>query len=157
MKNVWRCPLSPVKSWRVFSVYFLCIFRYISCISMIFGFQNTLDSLPLLLMITCHFTLIATTSPQILTHTHTPFNFRPFLLQNTFLLTLIFLPPPLLPGAKINGRRIFFLFLHFCPGTMTAHAESINSDLQRGLDRRLRHTTLNTEQNQLAIRVSADN
>ena len=27
----------------------------------------------------------------------------------------------------------------FCPGTMTTHAESINSDLQRGLDRRLRH------------------
>ena len=31
--------------------------------------------------------------------------------------------------------------MHFCPGTMTTHAaESINSDLQRGLDRRLRHT-----------------
>ena len=28
----------------------------------------------------------------------------------------------------------------FCPGTMTTHAESINSDLLRGLDRRLRHT-----------------
>ena len=35
--------------------------------------------------------------------------------------------------------------------------QSINSDLQRGLDRRLRHTTLNTEQNQLAIKLSADN
>ena len=33
--------------------------------------------------------------------------------------------------------------------------ESINSDPQRGLDRRLRHTTLNTEQNQLVIKVSA--
>ena len=32
-----------------------------------------------------------------------------------------------------------------------------NSDLHRGLDRRLRHTTLNTEHNQLAIKVSADN
>ena len=31
-------------------------------------------------------------------------------------------------------------FMHFCPGTITTHAESINSDLQRGLDRRLRHT-----------------
>ena len=31
------------------------------------------------------------------------------------------------------------LFMHFCPGTITSHAESINSDLQRGLDRRLRH------------------
>ena len=28
----------------------------------------------------------------------------------------------------------------FCPGTMTTHAESINSDLQRGLDTRSRHT-----------------
>ena len=41
---------------------------------------------------------------------------------------------------------------------MTTRAESINSDLQLGLDRRLRHITpLNTEQNQLAIKVSADN
>ena len=30
--------------------------------------------------------------------------------------------------------------MHFCPGAMTAQAESINSDLQRELDRRLRHT-----------------
>ena len=30
-------------------------------------------------------------------------------------------------------------FMHFCPGAITTHAESINSDLQRGLDRRLRH------------------
>ena len=50
-----------------------------------------------------------------------------------------------------------FSSIHFCPGTMTTHAESIHSDLQRGLDRRLRHTTLNTEQNQLANKVSADN
>ena len=48
-------------------------------------------------------------------------------------------------------------FMHFSPGAMTTHAESINSNLQRGLDRGLRHTTLNTEQNQLAIKVSADN
>ena len=27
-----------------------------------------------------------------------------------------------------------------CPGTMTTHAESINSGLQHGLDKRLRHT-----------------
>ena len=33
-----------------------------------------------------------------------------------------------------------FLYTYFCPGTMTTHAESINSDLQRGLDRHLRHT-----------------
>ena len=30
--------------------------------------------------------------------------------------------------------------MHFCPETMTTPAESIKSDLQRGLDRRLRHT-----------------
>ena len=30
---------------------------------------------------------------------------------------------------------------------MTTHAESIDSDLQHGLDRRSRHTTLHTEQN----------
>ena len=29
--------------------------------------------------------------------------------------------------------------MHFCPGTITTHAESINSDLQRELERRLRH------------------
>ena len=41
---------------------------------------------------------------------------------------------------------------------MATHAESINSDLQRGLDRRFTtHTTLHTEQNHLAIKVSADN
>ena len=36
---------------------------------------------------------------------------------------------------------VFFLifFMHFCPGTMTTHAKSINSDLLRGLDRCLRH------------------
>ena len=38
--------------------------------------------------------------------------------------------------------------MQFYPGRMTTHAESINSDLQRGVDRRLRHTTLNIEQNQ---------
>ena len=30
-------------------------------------------------------------------------------------------------------------FMHFCPMTITTYADSINSDLQRGLDRRLRH------------------
>ena len=34
--------------------------------------------------------------------------------------------------------RTTFCFMHFCPGT--THAESINSDLQRGLDRHLRNT-----------------
>ena len=35
---------------------------------------------------------------------------------------------------------LFLLFMRFSPGTMTTHAESINSDLQHGLDRHLRHT-----------------
>ena len=30
--------------------------------------------------------------------------------------------------------------MRFCPGSITTHAESINSDLQRGLNKRLRHT-----------------
>ena len=41
----------------------------------------------------------------------------------------------------MKSQHFFMHFLmHFCPGTMTTHAESINSDLQRGLDRRFRHT-----------------
>ena len=43
--------------------------------------------------------------------------------------------------------------MHFCPGTMTTHAESFNSYLQAFTT----HITLSTEQNQLAIKVSADN
>ena len=64
-----------------------------------------------------------------------------------------------LPAHTSTPLTHFFLKkIYACPGTMTTHAESINSDLQRGLDRRLRHTrTLNTEQNQFAIKVSADN
>ena len=63
--------------------------------------------------------------------------------------------------AKIEFIYVHYndFFMRFCPGTMTTHAELINSDLQRGLGTRLRHThtTLNTEQNHLAIKVSADN
>ena len=33
--------------------------------------------------------------------------------------------------------------MHFCPGTITTHADSINSDLHRGLDRRLRLMIIN--------------
>ena len=43
--------------------------------------------------------------------------------------------------SETNNVPIFPFYLRiFCPGTMTILAESINSDLQRGLDRRLRHT-----------------
>ena len=36
---------------------------------------------------------------------------------------------------------IFYFFIYaFLSRTMTTHAESINSDIQRGLDRHLRHT-----------------
>ena len=48
------------------------------------------------------------------------------------------------------------IFTHFYPGAMTTHAESINSDLQHGLTFTTL-TILNTEQNQLAIKVSTDN
>ena len=37
-------------------------------------------------------------------------------------------------------KDLFLSFMHFFPGAMTTHAEAINSDLQRGLERRLRHT-----------------
>ena len=42
--------------------------------------------------------------------------------------------------SLIMGISENIFFMHFFPGMMTTHAESINSDLQRGLDRRLRHT-----------------
>ena len=38
-----------------------------------------------------------------------------------------------------------YLFMHFYPETMTTQAELINSDLQRGLDRHLRHTQHRTQ------------
>ena len=43
-------------------------------------------------------------------------------------------------GNEYRVSSYTAFFMHFCPGTITIHAESINSDLQRGLDRRLRHT-----------------
>ena len=57
--------------------------------------------------------------------------------------------------GHINGKCLFFIdfFMDLCPGTMTTHAESINPDLQTFTT----HTTLNTEQNQLSIKVSTDN
>ena len=42
-------------------------------------------------------------------------------------------------GVSLNSLNFFKNFMHFCPGTIATHAESINSDLQRGLDRLLRH------------------
>ena len=41
--------------------------------------------------------------------------------------------------SQLRSEMICHFFMHFCPGTITTHAESISSDLQRGLDRRLRH------------------
>ena len=41
---------------------------------------------------------------------------------------------------NLNNSKQIYLFMDLCPGTMTTHTESINSDLQRGLDTRLRHT-----------------
>ena len=43
-------------------------------------------------------------------------------------------------GWKMGLRAGGIFVMHFCPRTMTTQAESINSNLQRGLDRRLRHT-----------------
>ena len=40
----------------------------------------------------------------------------------------------------MNQDQFLHFFMHFYPRTMTTHAESINSDLQRGVDRHLRHT-----------------
>ena len=37
-------------------------------------------------------------------------------------------------------RPQIMIIYNFCPGTMTTHTESINSDLSHELDRRLRHT-----------------
>ena len=54
--------------------------------------------------------------------------------------------PPLVKDIFLNmfnacAARFFKNFLmHFCPGTMTTHVESMNSDIQRGPDRRLRYT-----------------
>ena len=59
---------------------------------------------------------------------------EPFLHQRE----LIIVPSAVLPGI-LSALHIYIFFMHFCPGTITTHAESINSDLQRGLDRRLRH------------------
>ena len=42
-------------------------------------------------------------------------------------------------NGNVKRIGVFYFFMHFCPGTITTHAELINSDLQRGLDRRLRH------------------
>ena len=73
---------------------------------------------------------------------------------------LLFLPP-IVNIYSVRGFDVFAkqkIWMSKGPGTMTTHAESIHLDLQRGLDRTFTtHTTLNTEQNQLAIKVSADN
>ena len=47
--------------------------------------------------------------------------------------------------TRYPHRTAIYFFMHFCPGTITTHAESINSDLQRG-QTFTTHTTLNTEQ-----------
>ena len=49
------------------------------------------------------------------------------------------IPPKILKENSDICCKPFVLCI-FCPGTMTTHAESIDSDLQRGLNRRLRHT-----------------
>ena len=46
----------------------------------------------------------------------------------------------------------YALFMHICPRPITTHAESINSDTAWAGQAFTTHTTLNTEQNQLAIK-----
>ena len=45
-----------------------------------------------------------------------------------------------LTGNGNMEQSIWIFFMHFYPGMMTTHAEPINSDLRRGLDRHLQHT-----------------
>ena len=61
-----------------------------------------------------------------------------FLCSRIFLAEFIYTP-----GTCTSRVHVHFFFMHFCPGTMTTHAESTNSDLQRGLGRHLRHTQQN--------------
>ena len=42
-------------------------------------------------------------------------------------------------------REIQIFLMHFCPGTMTTHAESISSHLQRGLTGQTFYDTQNIE------------
>ena len=48
-------------------------------------------------------------------------------------------------------------FMHFYPGIMTIHAESINSDLKRRLAGQTftTHTTLDTEQEQYWLTINS--
>ena len=72
------------------------------------------------------------------------------ILQNMIRILLFLFVRP--------SRKVHQTLCICFPGKMTTHAESINADIQRGLDRRLRHiTTLNTEQNKLSIKVTGDN
>ena len=54
---------------------------------------------------------------------------------------------------KCVHTNLFVFFMHFCLRTITTHPES---EAWTGQTFTI-HTTLNTEQNQLAIKVSADN
>ena len=53
---------------------------------------------------------------------------------------------------SLQRTSFLLFFMHFCPGTMTTHAKSINSDLQR-----LRHTTLIIEFLRLQIPTDRTN
>ena len=52
---------------------------------------------------------------------------------------------PITDALKVGHVQALTFSMHICSGTMTTQAESINSDQQRGLDRRLRHTQHRTE------------
>ena len=91
------------------------------------------------------------------THTRTRIHTRAH--KNTHTRLSGRLPARLPDGLPARPSTCpFICFMHFYSGTRTFHAESINSYLQCGLKQTFRtHTTLNTEQNQLAIKLLADN
>ena len=51
---------------------------------------------------------------------------------------------------NISCQILIFLCI-FCPGKMTTHAEPINSDIQRGLEIRLRHNIVHRREYTLYI------
>ena len=55
--------------------------------------------------------------------------------------------------VQIPGTELQRFFMHFCPGTITTHTESIKQTFTTHTHN-IKHRT---EQNQLAIKVSADN
>ena len=71
--------------------------------------------------------IYATISEQSFNCLHTNLLTTLYALMGTFLIHCL-------------AHLCLSLLCTFYPGTMTTHTESINSDLKREMDRRLRHT-----------------